>query len=323
MGLHVSKLNGVSVLLSAVTVIFLISATIIVFTPLRNYLPGYMNSEVRAQVVTNALRVDSLQQVVTRQNMYIMNIQDIFSGKVKADTVQSIDSLTILRSDSLMERTRQEEEFRKQYEESERYNLTAVDDNNAASGLIFYRPTRGMMSSNFDLENRHYGVDIAANPNESVLATLDGTVILSTYTAETGYVIQIQHGQDFVSVYKHCGSLLKKEGDPVKGGEAIALVGNTGEKLPDRICISNYGIRDVRLIPQNTLYFNNIMKKQIAILGSTGSIGTQALQVIEEHPDLYEVYALTANNRVDLLVEQARKFMPEAVVIANEENTFN
>ncbi len=91
-GLHVSKLNGVSVLLSAVTVIFLISATIIVFTPLRNYLPGYMNSEVRAQVVTNALRADSLQQVVTRQNMYIMNIQDIFSGKVKADTVQSIDS---------------------------------------------------------------------------------------------------------------------------------------------------------------------------------------------------------------------------------------
>lgn len=61
------------------------------------------------------------------------------------------------------------------------------------------------------------------------------------------------------------------------------------------------------------------MKKQIAILGSTGSIGTQALQVIEEHPDLYEVYALTANNKVDKLIEQARKFMPEAVVIANED----
>ena len=61
------------------------------------------------------------------------------------------------------------------------------------------------------------------------------------------------------------------------------------------------------------------MKKQIAILGSTGSIGTQALQVIEEHPDLYEVYALTANNKVDLLVEQARKFKPEAVVIANDD----
>ena len=61
------------------------------------------------------------------------------------------------------------------------------------------------------------------------------------------------------------------------------------------------------------------MKKQIAILGSTGSIGTQALEVIAEHPDLYEVYVLTANNQVDLLAEQARKFHPETVVIANKD----
>ena len=85
-----------------------------------------------------------------------------------------------------------------------------------------------MLTSHFDPNSRHYGVDIAATPNESVLAALDGTVILSTYTAETGYLIEVQHGQDFITVYKHCGSLLKKEGDEVKGGEAIALVGNTG-----------------------------------------------------------------------------------------------
>ena len=72
------------------------------------------------------------------------------------------------------------------------------------------------------------GTDIAANPNESVLATMDGTVILSTYTAETGYLIGVQHNQDLISIYKHCGSLLKKEGERVKGGEAIALVGNSG-----------------------------------------------------------------------------------------------
>ena len=229
-GIHVSKLNGVSVLLFVVTVIFLIAATIIAFTPLRNYLPGYMNSEVRELVVNNALRVDSLQQLLNRQNMYIMNIQDIFSGRVKADTVASIDSLTIVRSEELMERTEAEEQFRKQYEESERYNLTTMDNAPATLGLVFYRPTRGMISSAFDANGKHFGIDIAANPNESVLATLDGTVILSTYTAETGYVIQIQHAQNIVSVYKHCGSLLKKVGDTVKAGEAIALVGNTGEK---------------------------------------------------------------------------------------------
>jgi murein DD-endopeptidase MepM/ murein hydrolase activator NlpD len=229
-GIHVSKLNGVSVLLSAVTVIFLIASLIIVFTPLRNYLPGYMNTEIREQVVTNALRADSLQWLLDRQRMYIMNIQDIISGNIKVDSVHSMDSLTEARTEELMERTQAEEEFRKQYEETERYNLTTMDNAQAVSGLIFFRPTRGMVSSGFDANHKHFGIDIAASPNESVLATLDGTVILATYTADTGYVIQVQHSQNLVSVYKHCGSLLKKVGDSVKAGEAIALVGNTGEK---------------------------------------------------------------------------------------------
>ena len=122
-GIRVSKLNGLSVLLSVLTILFLIAAIIIAFTPLRNYLPGYMNSEVRNQIVANALRVDSLQQLVERQNLYIMNIQDIFSGKVRVDSVQSMDTLTTLRKDSLMERTKREEEFRRQYEEAEKYLL--------------------------------------------------------------------------------------------------------------------------------------------------------------------------------------------------------
>ena len=120
-GLRVSKLNGLSVLLSVLTFLFVIAAVIITFTPLRNYLPGYMNSEVRAQVVENALRVDSLQQLVDRQNLYIMNIQDIFSGKVRIDSVQSMDTLTAMRKDTLMERTKREEEFRRKYEETEKY----------------------------------------------------------------------------------------------------------------------------------------------------------------------------------------------------------
>ena len=229
-GIHVSKLNGVSVLLSAVTVIFLIASLIIVFTPLRNYLPGYMNTEVREQVVMNALRADSLQGMLERQRMYIMNIQDIISGNIKADSVSTMDSLTTARTEELMERTQAEDEFRKQYEETERYNLTTIDNAPTVTGLIFFRPTRGMLSSTFDANQKHFGIDIAASPNESVLATLDGTVILATYTADTGYVIQVQHSQNLVSVYKHCGSLLKRVGDTVTAGVAFALVGNTGEK---------------------------------------------------------------------------------------------
>ena len=227
-GLHVSKLNGVSVLLTVFTLLFIIAALIVSFTPLRNYLPGYLNSDVREQIVNNALRADSLQQLVERQNLYIMNIQDIFKGEVKVDSVHSLDSLTVVRSEELMERTAQEEEFRKQFEESEKYNLTNIQAEPDVDGLIFYRPTRGLLSSNFNPDERHFGVDIAANPNESVLATLDGTVVFGGYTAETGYVKGIQHNRDFISVYKHCGSLLTQTGDNENAGEVIALVGNTG-----------------------------------------------------------------------------------------------
>lgn len=232
--LYVSKLNGISVVLFTLVLLFLIAAAIITFTPLRNYLPGYMNSEVRQQVVENALRVDSLQQVLARQNLYVMNIQDIFSGNIQTDTVQSMDSLTLLREDSLMERTQREEAFRRQYEEAEKYNLTNLAARTDADGLIFHRPAQGMVSAPFDTERKHFGTDIAANEGESVQATLDGIVLLSAYTAESGYVVILQHTQDFVSVYKHCSSLLRQEGETVRGGEAIALVGhaeNTGPHL--------------------------------------------------------------------------------------------
>ena len=220
--LYVSKLNGISVVLFTLAILFLIAAAIVSFTPLRNYLPGYMNSEVRQQVVENALRVDSLQQMLDRQAMYVMNIQDIFSGNIRTDTVQSMDSLTVLREDSLMERTQSEDEFRRQYEAAEKYNLTNLAARTDADGLIFYRPAQGMVAKPFDADAGHLGTDIAANPNESVLATLDGTVLMSAYTAETGYVIIVQHNPDFISVYKHCGPPFKHEGETVKGGEAIA-----------------------------------------------------------------------------------------------------
>jgi hypothetical protein len=104
-----------------------------------------------------------------------MNIQDIFSGKVSIDSVQTLDSLTTAREDTLMERTKREEEFRRQYEENEKYNLTTVTSQPDVNGLILYRPTRGMVSDHFNAEKKHFGTDIAANPNESVLATMDGT----------------------------------------------------------------------------------------------------------------------------------------------------
>ena len=228
-GLHVSKLNGLSVLLVVFTGLFAIAALIVSFTPLRNYLPGYMNSEVRKQIVDNALLADSLSRLLERQNLYVMNLQDIIRGEVRLDSVRSIDSLTVQRSEELMERTENEERFRKEFEEQEKYNLANVKAPMPVSDIIFYRPALGMLSKGFDPEGRHFGVDIAADAKESVLATLDGTVIFCGYMPGNGYVILLQHATNLVSAYKHCGSLLKSPGDKVTAGEVIALVGDRSE----------------------------------------------------------------------------------------------
>lgn len=226
---RVSKLNGLSVLFVVLAVLFLFTATLMVYTPLRNYLPGYMSNQLRATIVENALQIDSLEQMAEQQRLYIANVQDIVAGRKSADSVYVIDSLSVMPLDQLMPATERENAFRQSYEEAERYNLTAPPVRSTEmEGLRFYRPTRGILSASYDAEMKHYGVDIAANPNESVLATLDGTVIWSTYSTSTGYVIAMQHSRGVVSIYKHCGSLLKSAGDVVRAGEAIALVGNTG-----------------------------------------------------------------------------------------------
>ncbi len=226
---RVSKLNGLSVLFLVLTVLFLFTALLMVYTPLRNYLPGYMSNQLRATIVENALQIDSLEQMAEQQRLYIANVQDIVAGRMSADSVYVIDSLSVMPVEQLMAATNREEAFRQNYENAERYNLTAPAVRSTdTEGLRFYRPTRGMLSASFDAEMKHYGVDIAANPNESVLATLGGTVIWTTYSTSLGYVIALQHSKGLVSIYKHCGALLKSDGDVVSAGEAIALVGNTG-----------------------------------------------------------------------------------------------
>ncbi len=228
-GIRVSKLNGLSVLLSMLAVLFLIAACIVAFTPLRNYLPGYVNSEVRQQIVDNALRADSLQIRLNRQHLYILNVQDILSGKVRIDSVQSVEELTKVRQDSLMNPTEREIAFRKEYEEKEKYNLYTIASQPEAGGLVFYRPVRGMIAESFDPKQKSPGIGIVTSSKAAVLSTLEGRVFLSTYTAEYGYVIGIQHKQSFMSVYKHCGSLLKQAGETVKVGEPIALAGSDGQ----------------------------------------------------------------------------------------------
>ena len=130
-----------------------------------------------------------------------------------------------------IDRGEREERFVERYEEEEKYNLTVLPDpgRSLTGGAFFYKPVNGVVTARYETDIRHYGVDLAAAPKESVLATLDGTVIYTGFDPDHGNVIQIQHKNGFISVYKHNESLLKRVGERVVAGEAIALVGNTGE----------------------------------------------------------------------------------------------
>ena len=181
---------------------------------------------IRQAIVDQALRVDSLEQVFELQNRYITNLQDIIAGTVSVDTVYSVDSLARQRSELLMERSEREETFMRQYEEAERYNITSQSQPvNDVRSISIFRPTAGLVSKSYNALDQHWGVDIAASPNQSVVSVLDGTVLMSTYTSDNGYTIVVVHPGELISVYKHCESLLKKTGDRVKQGEVVALVG--------------------------------------------------------------------------------------------------
>ena len=207
------------------------TAFIIIMTPIRNYLPGYLDVEVRKEIVQNALRADSLERMIEIQNLYLKNVTGIISGTIELDSIREIDSLARVDADFEIPRSPEEEEYVKNFEQEEKYNLTVLNTNPLPmDGLFFYKPVNGVISSHYQADIHHFGVDIAAASKESVLATLDGTVMYAGYDPNQGNVIQLQHKNGFVSVYKHNELLLKKElGEHVVAGEAIALVGNTGK----------------------------------------------------------------------------------------------
>ena len=217
---------GLIIIVAAITVLLLF------YSPLKRLMPGYVSPDVRRQIVESSLRIDSLNDAVLRHQLYVMNIQDILRGKVKIDSVSTIDSLTILRSEDLMERTEREKEFARKYEETEKYNLTSQTlTKSEIENLHFFPPTRGMLVSSFNAEVHHLGVDVTATNDKNVCAVLDGTILMSDYTANNGYVVVVQHVGNLVTVYKHLSSIFKEESVKVKAGEVLGIAGTQGDKI--------------------------------------------------------------------------------------------
>jgi murein DD-endopeptidase MepM/ murein hydrolase activator NlpD len=227
------KLSRLNVFVTgSLCIIGLIGLTtlLIAFTPLREYIPGYSSTRLKKQATDLTYETDSLVRVLNNTNRYLDNIRMVLKGDIENNVINrdslraqfkldptSVD-LTPIKQDSLL---------RAEVALEDKYNL--FERSGLKADLVLFPPVSGTLTQKFDLEKRHYAVDVVAPRETPVKATANGMVIFAEWTADTGHVIIIEHENGLISVYKHNGSLNKSQGDMVRSGEVIAAVGNTGE----------------------------------------------------------------------------------------------
>ncbi len=229
------KLSPLHVLmaLSMLTVV-LVSLTIllIAFTDLKEFIPGFPDGNMRHIVTENALRVDSLEFELKKRDRFLKSVQAVLRGEEEDEVEKRREAVQGNYDTIQFSISRAEHEFRSEMEEKERFNLTVMGQyKNGNDGYFhFYSPVAGIVTRAFDEKAGHYGTDLVAKTGAQVVSVLDGVVIFTDWTVKTGYVIQVQHANNLVSVYKHNSTLLRKQGDYVRAGEMIAVLGNTGEE---------------------------------------------------------------------------------------------
>ncbi len=231
LSIRISKLNLVSSILGLIIVISIIITLLIVFTDIKQIIPGF-DRNLRNNIVKNSITVDSLKTELEKRDRFFVSIQNIINGTEEENTEIELPNDTISQRsyDIKFETSEKEQEFRKKIEDEERFNLLISDHNKPKhENIKLFPPVIGLISQSFDATHQHYGIDIVAKPNSKISAVLDGTIIFTGWTIKTGHVIQVQHANNLISIYKHNVELLKKTGQHVKAGEAIAIIGNTGE----------------------------------------------------------------------------------------------
>ncbi|MCD4747067.1 MAG: M23 family metallopeptidase [Bacteroidales bacterium] len=232
---RLSRLNVFIVLGTIAILLIVLTIYLIAFTTLREYIPGYTDITLQKKVYDLQLKTDSIENDLRQKNLYINNIKNIIEGREIIDQIPDTPEPNINYKNITINKSYEDSVFRVEFEEQNNYDLYYNENEElfAQSSLLstynFFIPLKGLITNEFNLTVKHYGVDIVAKRNEAVKATLDGTVIFSDWTVETGNVICIQHQRNFISVYKHNASLLKKAGSIVKAGEPIAIVGESGE----------------------------------------------------------------------------------------------
>ncbi len=224
-----SKINAFLLMLAYSAILILFTISIVFFTELRELVPGYSSSDLLNRAVYLTQKTDSLERQIELNNKFYKSIEDVLSGKIDEfiprenisvdSTISESLALTILPSseDSIL---------RKYVENEDKFNLTKNEL--VIENKMFYSPIKGDITQSFNFEENHFAVDISADVGTPVKSILDGKILFSEWSVDTGHVIIIDHGDNIISVYKHNSKLLKEQNDYVQAGEVIAYSGNQG-----------------------------------------------------------------------------------------------
>lgn len=238
LSIKLSRLNVFTIFGSAAILLIILVTSLIAYTPLREFIPGYLDTKLRKQVIENDLRVDSLKTIIINQEAMIKRIHAIIGGNEEKDSTiitenkikaqkkpQPIATVEAPKNDYKI--SEKEEKLRAKVEVEKEYTLTPKIKGTSTelSTILLFPPLRGPITDVFNSTN-HNGIDIVADHNEAIKAILDGTVIQVDWTYEDGYIIGLKHQNNLVSYYKQNSKVLKKVGDLVHAGEAIAIVGD-------------------------------------------------------------------------------------------------
>lgn len=225
-----TRLNVFVTLGLAILVLIALTTLLIALTPLREYIPGYSSSNLRKQATQLVYKTDSLEQVIHQKNQYFHSIQNVLRGKVVGRDSIKKDSTPLnipATKPEILAPSKADSVLRQEVAQEDKYNVFAGAVSKANFKL--FPPVKGKISDGYDVKEKHFAVDVAIPENTPIKATADGTVILAEWTAQTGYVIILEHSYGLISVYKHNSSLTKHQGELVKAGEVIAMSGSTGE----------------------------------------------------------------------------------------------
>ena len=224
-----SKINAFLLMLVYSAILISFTIGIVFFTELRELVPGYSSSDLLNRAVYLTQKTDSLERQIELNNKFYKSIEDVLSGKIDEliprenisvdSTISESLALTILPSseDSIL---------RKYVENEDKFNLTKNEL--VIENKMFYSPIKGDITQSFNFEENHFAVDISADVGTPVKSILDGKILFSEWSVDTGHVIIIDHGDNIISVYKHNSKLLKEQNDYVQAGEVIAYSGNQG-----------------------------------------------------------------------------------------------